>query len=179
MLTAKQILFIEHYLQCWVGAEAARRAGYAPKSARHAASQLLGKSEVQKYIAERLVDIQMQSNEVLARLTEQARGSIEDFVNEKGELDLAEAKKKGVLKLAKRIKISRGNTNSKEVELYDAQAALVHLGRTMALFTDKIAGSLEINYDDIAAEFDRRIAGVVGRSGAPSDTGHDDTAPKG
>ena len=34
-LSKKQRVFVEHFLRCWNAAEAARRAGYSERSARH------------------------------------------------------------------------------------------------------------------------------------------------
>ncbi len=50
-LTPKQASFIEHFMTCRCGAEAARRALYAVSSARITASKLLTKGNVQAAIA--------------------------------------------------------------------------------------------------------------------------------
>lgn len=49
-LTLRQQKFIRAYVQCGVGAEAARRAGYAPGSADVAAARLLGNVGVQQAV---------------------------------------------------------------------------------------------------------------------------------
>lgn len=173
--------FIEHYLQTWNSAEAARRAGYSVSNAKHLGWDLLQRPEIKQAIKDRLHDLQMQSDEVLVRLTEHARADILDLVDTNGALDIekARAENKGrLIKKYKRTKRQVGREDDSpiieeqiEIELHDAQAALVQLGRTMALFTDKVAGSIEVNYDDLAAELDRRIAGLAARNGTPSDSG--------
>ncbi len=88
----------------------------------------------------------MGADEVLTRLAEHARGSIEDLLDASGQLNLAEARTNGKLYLVKKLKrttrVYRENDEPvtqtlDEVELHDAQAALVHLGRHHKLFTDK------------------------------------------
>jgi hypothetical protein len=107
-----------------------------------------------------------------------ARADMLDFLNENGAFDMEKIKQLGLGKLVKKYKINRRTIAQRdgppiiedqlEIELHDSQTALVHLGRKWALFTDKVAGSIEVNYDDHAAELDRRIAGLAARSGAPN-----------
>jgi hypothetical protein len=84
----------------------------------------------------------MQADEVLARLTEQARGSLNNFINAAGEIDLEKARQDDKLHLLKKYKVTertfKGVTERNvEIELYDAQVALAHLGRHLKLFTDR------------------------------------------
>ncbi len=185
----KQAVFVENYLQTWNSAEAARVAGYAKSDARNQGYRLLQMPEIQAIIKERLTDLHMQANEVLARLTSMARADMLDFLNEDGTFDMEKVKQLGLGKLVKKYKINRRTIAQRdgppivedqlEIELHDSQTALVHLGRKWALFTDKVAGSIEVNYDDHAAELDRRIAGLAARSGAPSGSEPIQPAPEG
>lgn len=140
-LTDKRRIFLEAYLSCWNATEAARRAGYAqPGSEGH---RLLKNAEIQVAIAERVSDVAMGADEVLVRLAEQARGAPENFIEIKAGLPFMNwdsLKETGGLRLIKKLKYD-GNGNP-EVEFYDAQAALIQLGRVHGLFTDKqqIAG---------------------------------------
>lgn len=180
-MNARQAVFVEHYLQTWNSAEAARQAGYAKSDAKNQGYRLLRHPEIQAVIKERLTDLHMQAEEVLARLTAMGRADMMDFINEDGAFDMEKIKATGLGRLIKKYKVNRRTIAQREgpptvedqleIELYDAQTALVHLGRKWALFTDKVAGSIEVNYDDLAAELDRRIAGLANRSGAPSDSG--------
>lgn len=92
----------------------------------------------------------MGKNEVLHRLAEHARGDIGDFldISQVGfEVDLTTAFEAGITHLIKKVRMHtvttlskdgvETETNTVEIELYDAQAALVQLGRYHRLFTDK------------------------------------------
>ena len=166
-LNAKNTLFVEHYLQCWNATEAAKRAGYSEKTAYSQGSRLLKNAEVKLAVQARISEVAMGADEVLLRLAAHGRGSMEQFLTiervkfparvlapdpEKpnavklvyGEeervitvIDFEKAKLGYALHLVKSFKDSP--KDGLEIELYDAQAALVHLGRHHALFTDKIA----------------------------------------
>jgi hypothetical protein len=80
----------------------------------------------------------MSADEVLDRLAEQARGAPEKFITIQANLpylDWQKLQDEGGLRLIKKLKYD--SNGRPEVEFYDAQAALVHLGRHHALFTDK------------------------------------------
>lgn len=55
-LTRKQQAFIDAYLVCFNGAEAARRAGYSAKTARQTASDLLAESYISEIIDREMLD---------------------------------------------------------------------------------------------------------------------------
>ena len=132
--SALQEAFINEYLKCRNGAEAARRAGYSEKTARTIAAQNLAKLDIQEEIKRRTAEGAMESDEVLSRLADTARGTMEDFVsfNEgpypEFTLDLAKARERNKLHLIKKLKYDKdGNP---EIELYsalDAQKVLVQL----------------------------------------------------
>lgn len=132
-LTNKRRAFVEHYLTCWNASEAARRAGYKSR-ANTAGNRLLSNVDVQAEIQHRLQEMQMDSDEVLTRLAEQARGEGALYVREDGRVDIAALVRDGKAHLVKRIKETK---DGRDVEFYDAQAALVHIGRHHVLFTDK------------------------------------------
>lgn len=137
----KQRAFVEHYLQCWNASEAARRAGYSERTAGSQGHELLKKPEVQAAIEARLEELTLSSREVLLRLSEHARASIEDFVvidelSGEAYFDFARAKQEGKLHLIK--KLWQDKDGRWRVELVDSQAALVHIGRHYKLFTDNV-----------------------------------------
>lgn len=140
-LTDKQAAFVDHYVACLNGAKAARLAGYAESGARQEAHRLLTNADIRAAIAARLAESAMPASEVLARLTDQARSSLEEFISVRGRgvaLDLKAAKERGVLHLVKKYsKTRQGET----IELYDAQSALDLLGRYYKLWTDKVEHS--------------------------------------
>jgi phage terminase small subunit len=135
-LTKKQQVFIDEYLKCFNGAEAARRAGYSKHSARQTASDLLAETYISEQIQARLAEVHMSADEALQRIAEIARGDIGDFmaINSMGfELDLEaarEAQKTGVIKRVRQTVITvNGEKEDKEtittdIELHDKLSAL-------------------------------------------------------
>jgi len=149
-LSPKRLAFVNEYLQCWNASEAARRAGYSAKTAYAAGSFLLRIPEVLREIEQRQRDSGMSANEALARLTDQARGSMGAFlhISARGEVqvDLASREARDKLHLIKKIRLKRRRQlragkewelESIEIELYDAQAALIQIGRHHGLFTER------------------------------------------
>lgn len=160
-LSKKQRAFIEHYLKCWNAAEAARLAGYSEKTARQQGSRLLTKVDIEAAIQARVDELSMSANEALIRLTEQARADYAQYfrhaeiANKDGNrewvvfFDFAACQADDKMHLIKSIKHDR-NENL-EIEFYDAQTALVHIGRHHKLFTDKTdltSGGEKLETDD-------------------------------
>lgn len=140
-LTNRQRVFVEEYLICWDGAKAARAAGYSPKTARAMAAENLTKPNIKALIEARLKAKAMQSDEVLARLAEQAAGNIGDFFKLVGEgeavklqVDLPKILARG--HMIKSLKF-REDGSLERIEMVDGQAALRDLGRHHRLFTDR------------------------------------------
>jgi hypothetical protein len=137
-LTAKRQAFVDAYLTTWNASEAARVAGYAaPGQQGH---RLLKDVEISEEIQRRVADRAMTADEVLIRLAAQARGSMDDFVSFREGvklplLDLEKAHQAGKFGLVKKLKYT--DQGGIEFELYDAQAALVQLGKVHKLFVEK------------------------------------------
>ena len=78
-MTEKQKRFCEEYIKCWNGAEAARRAGYSPKSANRIADENLSKPYIKNYIAEIKEQITkdniLTAEETLSLLSDIAKGN--------------------------------------------------------------------------------------------------------
>ena len=149
-MNKKQRVFVEEYLQCWNATEAALRAGYSERTARTQGSRLLTNVDISEEIEKRLKEKAMSADEVLTRLGDMARGDVGDFMDIESmsfHLSLEKAKELGLTHLIKKVKQrttirpKKGGDEEEEhwieVELHDAQAALVHLGRHHKLFTDK------------------------------------------
>jgi phage terminase small subunit len=146
-LSTKQQAFVAHYFNCWSATEAARRAGYANPEKN--AYRLMVIEGVKAAIAARLAELKMSADEVLTRLTAQARGSIAPFIRRDtdGDLygfDLSETQPLHLLKKAsltrRRQKDDKDELVTVEtvtIELYDAQAALALLGKHHKLFVDR------------------------------------------
>jgi phage terminase small subunit len=143
-LTPKQQAFVEAYLANGFNATAAaRRLKYANPDRQ--GYRLLRNVEIAAAIRQELAERAMPADEVLARLAEQARGTMDDFLDESGAIDLARARERGKLHLVK----ARSTTKEGErIELYDAQAALALLGKHHRLFTDvtEHSGKIEVEY---------------------------------
>lgn len=164
-LTNRQRAFIEHYLRHWDGARAAREAGYSLDSARVIAAQNLTKLNIQAAIQARLNELKLSADETLLRLGRQARSSFADVLtiervtfrpkvakpdpddpektiivdgDEQERVDVAidweGMRDSGALDLLKKVKWGQ---HGPEIEMYDAQAALVHIGKHHGLFVEK------------------------------------------
>lgn len=181
--TPKESLFIEHYLVSLNGAKAARLAGYSEGSAKEIACENLTKPHIRTEIDRRLKEKIINANEVLERLTNQATGDVTDLMEltkEDGSLDLDAVKAAGLGPLIKKVKLKRRNYSppqgvpyteiDTELELYDAQSALVHLGRYHELFTDKVKTlddeRLKKLQDELAEIRRRRATGTGDRDTA-------------
>lgn len=134
-LSNRRRVFVEEYLRCWNASEAARRAGYKGR-ANTIGERLLSNVDIQTLIRARLDALKMGTDEVLARLAEHARGDIGEIITKTGRVDLALAKREGRTHLIKSVHRDRGGSR---VEMYDAQAALVQIGRALGMFVDKTA----------------------------------------
>lgn len=133
-LTTKQLAFIEEYLACGFNAtEAARRAGYAYPNKQ--GPRLLVNVGINAAIRQALADRAMPADEVLARLAEHARGDIGAFIatNEDGVPSGFSLSSDRPLHRVKKVTVTDKGWS---FEMYDAQAALVHLGKHHGLFTN-------------------------------------------
>ena len=151
-LSNKQTAFINEYLIDFNATQAAIRAGYSERSAYSIGQENLKKPVIAEAIKARIDERAMTADEVLLRLADMARSDMGDFMQIDSmsfSLDLAKAQGLGLTKLIKKVKqktttfLSKNESdedrevNEIEIELYDAQAALVHIGRYHAMFTDK------------------------------------------
>lgn len=133
-MTGREQRFIEHYLTCWNASEAARWAGYSERSARELGRRLMKRSSVQTAINARIAEQTARADEVLIRLSEQARFDAGEFISDDGRLDIEGAYRRGLGKFVKHIK-RRGDTV--EIEFISTQRALYLLGKMLGLFTNR------------------------------------------
>ena len=138
MLSGKQRRFLEEYLICWNAAEAARRAGYSPKTARQTGSRLLTNVDIQAEIRLRLAEHAMSAQEVLHHLTEIGRGDIGDFWtgsrlglphNDYGETDRRRSMLVKKMVITERVDGDNATIIRTELELYDRLRALEALAK--------------------------------------------------
>lgn len=143
-LTVKQELFVSEYLKCRNATQAAIAAGYSKKSAHSIGNENLSKPEIASRVRERTEAVAMEADEVLRRLAEHARGDIADLIDPATmALDWNKAVANGSTRLIRKVKqttITRDDqdTHILEFEMYDAQAALVHLGKQLGMFANKM-----------------------------------------
>lgn len=148
-LTAKQSLFVNHYLATFNATEAARRAGYNGNDATLAVigSENLRKPKIAAEISSGFRDMAMPAEEVLARLSAIARSDMADLTNDKGEFDYAAAKERGKTSLVKKVKARRYTTGKGddketvyevEAETHDPLKALQLLAKYHALLVDRV-----------------------------------------
>jgi len=147
-LTAKQRIFVNEYLATWNASEAARKANY--KWPEKAGSANLRKKLIVEAIGARMKESAMSADEVLARLSEQARTNIADFLIERTvtftdkngnmhdvqtiDINWEELKARGHL-----VKELSWTKDGRPVlKLYDAQNALIYLGKKWALFSENL-----------------------------------------
>ena len=148
MLTNKQKKFIDEYLKDLNATQAAIRAGYSEKTAYSIGIENLRKPEIAEVITKRLQEAAMSADEVLNRLAEQARNEHGRYVRPDGSVDIAGLLRDGKGHLIKGFKESkRGQVI---VEFYDAQSALVHLGKHHKLFTEQVQHSGNLNTTEVA-----------------------------
>ena len=154
-LSKKHSAFVDEYLRLFNGTRAYMRIypRSSEKSARAHAARLVADGDVSAAIKQRLVDAHVGADEVLKILADMARGDIGEFLSKEGagfDIDLKDAKARGLTKLIKRIKqkttifLAKGESGEDrevhdlEIELYDAQAAAEKIGRHLDLFPNKI-----------------------------------------
>jgi len=133
-LTNKQFLFCEHYIQTSNGTLSARLAGYKCKNDaafRSVASENLTKPNIRAYLSDRYKEFAMTSDEVLMRLANIARASLTDYCDENGTIDWKRVHKDGYALKS----IAKGS----KLEFESKLRALELIGRSHAMFTDKIA----------------------------------------
>lgn len=135
-ITAQQERFIEEYIKCRKGAEAARRAGYAERSAKVTASRLLTNANVLAEIEAHTKDNAAGINEAISRLSDIARVTMEDFISfthgpyPAFVLDLGKARERGVLHLIKKLEYDKdGNPKIELYSAFDANKFIVELNQ--------------------------------------------------
>ena len=169
-LTDKQRLFIEQYFVCGLNATEAALAVYDTTDREVAASiggENLRKPQIRERINDRLDEWHMGANEVLARMSFHARGSMEEFVDADSlTIDLKKAKAAKKLGLIKRLRTKfttftdkdggESETVEIEIELYDAQASLRDLGKHWGLFAAD--QNINFNFNQLSDEALRDLA---------------------
>lgn len=177
-LNNRQQRFVDEYMVDFNATRAAIAAGYSVKTARGMGAENRTKPDIVAAIDARKVEIEadcqrriMGRFEVLARLTEIAKGDIGDLLDANDDLEnisIKRAKELNKSHLVKKVKVFttvinhdgiETQTTSVDLELYSAHDALRDLGKAYALFTDNT--KVSIKTEDLAKLTDdqlRRIA---------------------
>lgn len=156
-LPLKQRLFVSYYLGISAGnaTDAARRAGF--KSPRMAGSRLMTFDDIRSAIEVKLNEVAMSQDEVLMRVSDIARSSLEDFINVTVtgtfQVNLKKARARGKLHTLKKIKDSE---DGPEIEVKDSFPALVKLGGYHGIWDREPAP--EINMEAVAERNKRKRA---------------------
>ena len=174
-LTGMQRRFLIEYLSAEKpnATAAAEKVGYS--SPNKSGPRLLRNEKIREAIDEFFHAQEMSAREVIARLSDQARGSLGDFLDigdgYEPALNLGKAKRAGKLHLLKKFKQKKVTYVNKddeetvtewvEVELHDPQSALVHVGRYHGLFgakgsEDDPVHSVGMTLDEWRAESKKR-----------------------
>jgi phage terminase small subunit len=160
-LTELQKAFADHWLLTRNGTQSAGLAGYAGNDAQLAvqASDNLKLPKIQAYLNQTLKLHLMSSDEVLKRLSKQARASIADVLTDEGEFDLDYAKSQGSDDLIRKLKIRKriipvrdGESETEithELELHNSQTALELMAKHHGLLGEQKPEGTTVNIEKV------------------------------
>lgn len=142
-LRDKQAAFVNEYLIDFNATRAAQRAGYEGDENVLAVQgyRLLRNAKIAEAIQARLSERALTASEVIMRLGEQARNEHGKYVDKDGTVDLSKLIADGKSHLIKGIKETKYGKN---IEFYDAQAALALLGKHHNIFKEETEHTGEI-----------------------------------
>lgn len=167
-LSLKHQRFVDEYLTTW-NATDAYQAAY-PKvnraTARANGARLLANANIAEEIKQRVAERTMSADEVLVRLTEQARSDYAAYITPNGTVDMARLVNDGKAHLVKAIKETQ---HARNIEFYDAQAALMQLGKHHGLLVERTevtgAGGGPVKTQDVGIDYsklsDEQIAELI------------------
>ena len=165
--------FVQEYIKDGNGAGAARRAGYSPRGADVTAVRLLGNASVQARMAEVLKNAGLDSETIVYLLAQQALSLHTQYIEvdpETGEpsLDFEGLRAAGLTHLVKGFSI--GANGKPSWEFYDAQAALIILGKSTGVLMER-----SVEQEDAReqfAEFAKEL--MAAKRSGDRDGGNDD-----
>ena len=127
--------FARIYAETGDAALAMRAVGYK----RSDGSRLLDKPLVRDAVAWWTERRAMPATEVRARLADIARGDIGLMLDDEGNFDLDLARRRGLTKLIKRMRIAESDNGRRriEVEMYDALTALLNIAKAYGMLVER------------------------------------------
>jgi Terminase small subunit len=111
----------EAYIEC----------GGSPNGARQSAARLLTQPGVRQYLSYLRAEAEVQPIDVLRVLSKQMHNSIEDFLDDEGQIDLRMARERGVLDQVKSISCKQSGIL--KIELYSSQSAAIALSKCLGI----------------------------------------------
>lgn len=150
LLTPRQQAFVRQYFFDFNATRAAKRAGYGGSDASLAVigSQNLKKDHIRQAIRDHLEENSISIEEIIYRLTCQARASIKDFIrfdqDGKWIFDIHKATDTGAVDQVEKLvfftskKIDGTHKRHLHIKLYNAQNALIQLGKAYGLSQGKL-----------------------------------------
>ena len=168
-LNDRQRLFVCGYLGTMNGTRAVIEAGYSEKGAAQTASVLLRSPKIRAAVDAGLKEKAMGADEVLSRLADHARLDFTGFTAEDGTIDLAAARKKGLLRYVRKmtcrtVETEKSTTTTTAVEVFDAQGAIVKLGEHHRLWrqeTDRDLSEKPATLEEYLRRLAERSAPVI------------------
>jgi phage terminase small subunit len=135
-MTNKQTAFVIEYVRDWNATQAAIRAGYSPRTANRAGHRLLTKVDIQAAIGESQTAARSSSvaklKECCQRLTEIIRANLTDFIDERGNIDLAGKANLAAVQEIVRWHDKEGNLSTR-LKLRDPTQAMTRLAAFLGL----------------------------------------------
>jgi len=126
-ITPRHRRFVEQYCTHFVGARAAREAGYSESRAKRTAYDLLQDEDIQEMVSERLDEMSMSAAEATRRLTKIAEASVSDYfqITEKDGQRFLTLDKEAILEDGYAIKELSWDTNGRpKLKLHDSVKTL-------------------------------------------------------
>lgn len=158
----RQRLFVEAYIGEASGnaALAARIAGYSEKAAGVVGFEVLNNPNVRAAIEERYAANGVTADFIISRLYEQASAAHAGFIRKRSDGG-AYVDMDGLLEagLGRQIKKISDTKHGQTIEFYDAQAALVQLGKGLGLLRERV----EVNVTGAKDEVAERLRATIAR----------------
>lgn len=186
-LNTRQRAFVDEYLLDLDGTAAARRVGFAPRSAKQTATKLMKLPQVQDAIAvaqaERAERLRIKADEVLTELAHLVRSDVRNLFHPDGalkrphELDDATARSVASVKVVTTAKGEGAVEHVAEIKFWDKNKAIESAARHLGMFKDRVeltgkdGGAIQV--EDVRSRIASRIARLApgaapsGGSGGP------------